>query len=179
MDFSENAFGYRGQARDFPRRNRQITGLSEGVVVIEAAERSGSLISARMAGEQGREVMAVPGSPLDPRSAGSNRLIRDGAVLVRDADDVIEVLHRLDGRRLDMPEPPEYSGDADQGRIPQSQIEIVLNLLSSAPMSIDEIAKLAGLGAARCAVILVELELSGHAQTLAGGLAQRLYESPA
>jgi DNA processing protein len=168
---SECAFGYRAKARDFPRRNRLITGLSRGVVVIEAAERSGSLISARTAGEQGREVMAVPGSPLDPRSAGSNKLIRDGALLVRDASDVLEALSSLSFGRMSAPNTPEFEVETQDGRPPESQIEQVRSALSPHPMSIDEIARSVGIGAARCAAVLMELELAGEAETLPGGLA--------
>ncbi|MCL4126953.1 UNVERIFIED_CONTAM: hypothetical protein GTU68_044912 [Idotea baltica] len=168
---SECPFGYRAKARDFPRRNRLITGLSRGVVVIEAAERSGSLISARTAGEQGREVMAVPGSPLDPRSAGSNKLIRDGAQLVRGSEDVLEALSSLAFGRMSAPDMPLFETETDDGRPPESQISLVQSALSPHPMSIDEIARSVGIGAARCAAVLMELELAGEATTLPGGLA--------
>jgi DNA processing protein len=173
---SESFFGYRAQARDFPRRNRIITGLSRGVVVVEAAERSGSLISARTAGEQGREVMAIPGSPLDPRAAGTNRLLRDGAILVRNADDVIECLSALQFGSLNAPPPPlfEYEDESEHD-IPQTQIEAVDRALSPHPMPIDELARSANISAARCAAILMELELDGKAITLPGGLASKAY----
>lgn len=169
---SETPFGYKAQARDFPRRNRIVTGLSQGVVVVEAAERSGSLISARTAAEQGREVMAIPGSPLDPRASGTNRLLRDGATLVRNADDVIEALSAFGTGSLRAPPPPPYEFEiADSGELPSSQLEAVRQALSPHPMSIDEIARAAQLGPARCAAILMELELAGEAITLPGGLA--------
>ena len=103
---SESPTGYEARAQDFPRCNRIITGLARGTVVVEAAERSGSLKSARMAEEQGREVMAVPGSPLDPRAAGTNGLIRQGAALVRHAQDVLEVLAGLPSLHVAAPPPP-------------------------------------------------------------------------
>lgn len=173
---SESFFGYRAQARDFPRRNRIITGLSRGVVVVEAAERSGSLISARTAGEQGREVMAVPGSPLDPRAAGTNRLLREGATLVRNADDVIEALTALNYGALHAPVPPpfEYENEEDTAP-PQSQLDAVEHALSPHPMPIDELARTAAISATRCAAILMELELSGIAVTLPGGLAAKAF----
>ena len=168
---SESPFGHRATAKDFPRRNRIITGLSEGVVVIEAAERSGSLISARTALEQNREVMAVPGSPLEPRSVGSNRLLRDGATLVRDADDVIVALSSSLSRSIQAPPPAFYDEQDDDLPMPSGQIDAVRQALGPHPTSIEEIARAAGVGSARCASILVELEISGEAVTYSGGFA--------
>lgn len=169
---SESPFGHRATARDFPRRNRIITGLAEGVIIIEAAERSGSLISARTALEQNREVMAVPGSPLEPRCAGSNRLLREGATLIRNAEDVIEALAISPTRALNAPLPPIFDAPSDpESDLPEAQIEAVRNALSSTPVLIDEIARAAAISLPRCAVILVELELAGIATTYPGGLA--------
>jgi DNA processing protein len=170
---SESPFGYRAKAQDFPRRNRIITGIARGVVVVEAAARSGSLISARTANEQGREVMAVPGSPLDPRAAGANQLLRSGATLVRHADDVLEAISSLSYGGLKAPQNDIYAHEGADGRPPEDQIARVRQALSPHPMPIDELARAAGLGPARCAAILVELELAGDATTLPGGLAAR------
>ncbi|MEH6410179.1 MAG: DNA-processing protein DprA, partial [Hyphomonas sp.] len=170
---SESPFGYRAKAQDFPRRNRIITGIARGTVVVEAAERSGSLISARMAGEQGREVMAVPGSPLDPRAAGTNALLYQGASLVRHAADVIEILSSLRFGHVSSPETPPYDPESHDDPLPDSQVARVREALSPHPMPIDEIARASGLSAARCAAVLAELELSGEAVTLSGGLAVR------
>ena len=169
---SESPFGHRATARDFPRRNRIITGLAEGVVIIEAAERSGSLISARTALEQNREVMVVPGSPLDPRSGGSNRLLRQGATLVRHADDVIDALANAIPRRIKAPEPPSYeSGSEPSETASSTQRDLVLQSLGPTPVLIEEIARATQLSVPLCATILVELELAGQARTYAGGLA--------
>ncbi len=169
---SESPLGYRATARDFPRRNRIITGISAAVLLVEAAERSGSLISARTAAEQNRDVMAVPGSPLDPRYAGTNRLLRDGAILIRNADDVMEVLESPIRRTLRAPDPSDYFEEHDpDAHIPASQIARVESLLSLTPMSIEEIARSTQIGEHRCAAILVELELAGRAVTHPGGLA--------
>ena len=169
---SESPFGHRATARDFPRRNRIVTGISEGVVVIEAAERSGSLISARTALEQNREVMAVPGSPLEPRAAGGNRLLKDGATLVRNADDVIEALSRTIPPNLRAPEPPGYADHPElPGNFPEDQMISVKLALTYEPAPIEDIARAADIGVPRCAAILVELELSGEAVTYSGGRA--------
>lgn len=170
---SESPIGYKARAQDFPRRNRIITGLARGVVVIEAAERSGSLISARMGGEQGREVMAVPGSPLDPRAAGTNGLIRQGAVLVRHAADVLEILNGLPPLFVAAPPPPAFTPDYEDGPASADQLARVRQALSPHPMPLDEIARAAGLGAARCSAVLMELELAGEALSYPGGLVAR------
>lgn len=174
---SESPFGHRATARDFPRRNRIVTGLSEGVILIEAAERSGSLISARTGLEQNRDVFAVPGSPLDPRYAGTNRLLRDGAILVRHAEDVIEALTKSAPSATQAPPPPDFTQEVgSQEEIPDDQKAAVQAVLTPTPILIEEIARAAGIGASRCAAILVELELVGVAATYSGGLASLAFE---
>jgi DNA processing protein len=159
---AEMPLGMAPQAQHFPRRNRLIAGLSRAVIVIEAAERSGSLITARLANEQGREVMAVPGSPLDPRCRGTNKLIREGAALIQDAQDVLEALGReaLPGRRgpngFDEPEP--LPSDAE---IEAFRLRIVI-LLGPTPVEIDELLRLSGAPPGVLALILTELELAGR-----------------
>ena len=167
---SEMPMGTEPQARHFPRRNRLISGLSLGVLVIEATLRSGSLITARMAGEQGREVFAVPGSPLDPRSQGGNRLIRDGATLVESADDVLFVIDPL--RRRPIAEPdylPLFGTDRVPGDPTEEEIEGIRQLLSPTPTPIDDLIQLSGIGAGALQAALLALELAGQAERLPGG----------
>lgn len=155
-------------ARDFPRRNRIISGLSQGIVVVEAEARSGSLITARLAAEQGRDVMAVPGSPLDPRAAGPNGLIRDGAQLVTSVSDILACLQS--GRGLTENKPVSY-GHEDQGIVLQdTDIDKVSRLLSAVPVSLNDLATDTGLPWRTLAAIIVELELAGRATTQPGGL---------
>lgn len=174
---SENALGYRASARDFPRRNRLVSGLSLGVVVVEAAHRSGTLITARLAGEQGREVMAVPGSPLDPRAKGTNGLLRDGAALIESAQDVLDVLAQARPARAQ--EPDELFRDAASGEAMDQEADTardrILELLSSTPTSRDELARLSGYRPAAVFAALVELELAGRAELYPGGFAVRVW----
>jgi DNA processing protein len=160
--------GARAQARDFPRRNRIISGLSRGVIVVEAEIRSGSLITARLAAEQGRDVFAVPGSPLDPRSKGPNELLRQGAILCEGLDDVQRAFENL--RQLDDPagDSPfmDYPEDIDEGLIEQ-----VAALLSPTPTPRDELARALNRPVAHVAAALLELSLAGRATLLPGGLA--------
>ena len=155
-------------ARHFPSRNRIIAGLAAGTLVVEAAPKSGSLITARLAGEFGREVMAIPGSPLDSRSRGCNQLIRDGAVLVQSADDVIELLSAFDGTpRSAFCEPVSdwVVPDADASDDPAD----LAGLLTTAPVSVDEIILQSGGAAASVQLALLELEIAGRLQRHAGG----------
>lgn len=163
---SESPIGARAQARDFPRRNRIISGLSKGVIVVEAELRSGSLITARLAGEQGREVFAVPGSPLDPRSKGPNELLRQGATLCEGADDVLNALNGL--RALFEPTPPDWNSGA--GETDVDLIERLAGLISPVPTPRDELTRATGscIGAVNAA--LLELCLAGRAVLLPGGL---------
>src|SRR6516225_7041413 len=141
---SEMPPGHMPRARDFPRRNRLISGASIGVVVVEAAFRSGSLITARIAAEQGREVFAVPGSPLDPRAAGTNDLIKQGATLVTDATDIIQAVAPI----MERPLTPSLREDDDAlpASAPQADERAqVVGLLGPAPVSIDDLIRMAGL----------------------------------
>jgi DNA processing protein len=167
---AESPLGYAPHARDFPRRNRIVSGIAEGVVVVEAAVRSGSLITARLAGEQGRQVMAVPGSPLDPRCRGANQLIREGALLVENASDIHEAVQGLAGDARpgydhggneleDMPEPDELTD------IPaESSTSVVERYLSLTPVAVDELLRQCQLSAPFLRLTLLELELAGRLQ---------------
>jgi len=167
---SESPPGTRAQARDFPRRNRIISGLSRGVIVVEAEIRSGSLITARLAAEQGREVFAVPGSPLDPRSRGPNSLLRDGATLCERVEDVLDALGTLRTTRIKAPRPAavEISTDLDN-----ATLGAVEALLSPTPTPRDDLARSLGLPVAVVSGALLELSLVGRARLLPGGLASR------
>jgi len=170
---SEMPMGWEPRARDFPRRNRIIAGMSLGVVVVEAAERSGSLITARFANEAGREVFAIPGSPIDPRAGGTNRLLKEGATLVTSAVDVIEVLSPILGRS-----PPSISiREPDREGLPPGPAAAddvlrmrVAALLSPAPVSVDELARAADAPASAVQIILFELELAGRLERHGGGM---------
>ena len=165
---AEHPPGRQAQARDFPRRNRIIAGLSRAVVVVEAELRSGSLITARLAAEQGRDVLAVPGSPLDPRARGANDLIRQGAALCEGVDDVLRALDTFDGFRER--EPP-YIGPPTCSAADAALIEAVAAALSPTPVSRDELVRATGRDAGAVAAALVELAVAGRAELLAGGQA--------
>ncbi|RJG45389.1 DNA-processing protein DprA [Mesorhizobium sp. DCY119] len=167
---SEMPFGWEPRAQDFPRRNRIVAGMALGLVVVEAAKRSGSLISARLAGEMGRLVFAVPGSPLDPRAAGTNGLLKDGATLVTEVNDIISAIAPLIGAPLPLPpefdEPPDFSAtpppvDDDRAR--------VVEALGPVPVGVDEIIGHAGLHPAKVFMILLELDLAGRLERHSGG----------
>ncbi len=160
---SEMPLGTQPLARYFPRRNRVISGLSAGVVVVEAALRSGSLITARFALEQNRDVLAVPGSPLDPRCRGSNRLIREGAALVETVDDIVQALGG--GLRLPLsePEPAAFRPERRPATMPgEAERRTVLERLGPTPVDIDEIIRQTGLPVATVRIVLVELDLAGR-----------------
>ncbi len=177
---SEMPLGWEPRARDFPRRNRLISGLALGVVIVEAAQRSGSLITARLAAEQGREVFAVPGSPLDPRADGTNGLIKQGATPVTEAADIINVLRPIIGREdlgreiveRDF-EPPGGGFLEDEPSIgePDAQERArVMELLSPTPVSIDDLVRLSNSSPRVVRTVLLELEIAGRLQRHGGGL---------
>ncbi len=160
--------GTEPRARHFPYRNRIIAGISLGTVVVEAAPKSGSLITARLAGEAGREVMAVPGSPLDPRAQGCNQLIRDGATLVQSAADVVETIRPLDSRVRSASAPFEPA-PADGGEADAGARRVVEELLGPSPVPIDELVRLSALPSGAVQLVLLELDLAGRLDRHAGG----------
>jgi DNA processing protein len=171
---SEMPLGWEPRAADFPRRNRLISGLSLGVVIVEAAKRSGSLITARCALEQGREVFAVPGSPLDPRAEGTNGLIKQGAALVTETADIISALqpimerHEWFAREPDHDMPPSDEAPADDERVR------IISLLGPAPVGIDDLVRLAQSSPAVVRMVLLELEIAGRIERHGGGMVSLL-----
>jgi DNA processing protein len=170
---AEQPPGVEPQARHFPRRNRIIAGVAAGTLVVEGAPKSGSLITARLAAEAGREVMAIPGSPLDPRAQGCNLLIREGATLVQSAADVLEALSAFGegpqlGMRFQAAESMEAYADvaAEAG---ESERSAVMALLSPTPVAVDELVRLTTLPSAVVSSVLLDLELEGSLARHAGG----------
>jgi DNA processing protein len=166
---SEMPLGMAPLSRHFPRRNRLISGMARGVVVIEAAERSGSLITANYALEQGREIFAVPGSPLDPRAKGANRLIKDGAALTEGAEDVLAALRPILGGGFQ--DPPEGLGSAGSNIASQASEReadavrgLVEEKLGPAPVEIDELIRQCRAPSAAVLTVILELELAGRLQ---------------
>jgi DNA processing protein len=168
---SEMPLGYVARAHDFPRRNRLVSGASLGVIVVEAAVRSGSLITARLANEQGREVFAVPGSPLDPRAAGTNGLIKQGATLITEAADVIQAVEPIMGRPLALREEDDEPLAPDPAATDR---EHVVNLLGPTPILLDDLIRLSGASPAVVRTVLLELELAGRLERHGGGLVSLL-----
>jgi DNA processing protein len=171
----EMPLGWEPRARDFPRRNRVIAALGLGLVVIEAAKRSGSLISARFAGELGRLVFAVPGSPLDPRSEGTNGLIRNGATLITCAADVIEAITPLIGRPYTSEQAEEPISDGEYEAPKEGDRERVIEALGPTPVTIDDIISHTGLTTQAVWLILLELDLAGRLERHSGGRVALLF----
>ncbi|NQZ14394.1 MAG: DNA-protecting protein DprA [Alphaproteobacteria bacterium] len=171
---AESPFGTQPVARHFPKRNRIVSGISSGVLVVEATLRSGSLITARMAGEQGRDVSAIPGYPGDPRAHGPNKLIQDGATLVQSADDILSALQNFSGGnsmqdshavQTDSPYVPANDEPLENTENTQ---DIILQNLSQLPVSIDELVNACHLTIPEVQMCVLELELAGRLQRLPG-----------
>ena len=167
-------------AQSFPKRNRIVSGLSTGVVVVEANMRSGSLITARLAGEQGRDVYAVPGHPMDPRAAGTNHLIREGATLVRSSEDIVENLLDFSGNAM---REPDYNNVTPfdppvdiVSETPENAADLILENLSFTPLGVDELIRSCHLSVGIVQTILLELELAGRVKRLPGNRVQLLGE---
>lgn len=172
LAISEMPFGWEPRARDFPRRNRLIAGVSLGVVVVEAAMRSGSLITARLAGEFGRLVFAVPGSPLDPRCHGTNGLLKDGAMIVTSPDDVTEALAPLSQiERYSAPVAEEPERQEGRSMLPpdESDRSLIVDALGPTPVEIDDIIRHTGLPASSVYLVLLELDIAGRLHRHPGG----------
>jgi DNA processing protein len=166
---AEQPPGTEPRGSHFPSRNRIIAGLASGTLVVEAAPKSGSLITARLAAEAGREVMAIPGSPLEGRATGCNQLIRDGAVLVQSPEEVIELLTGFDGtpRSTFREAAPAYVFDSDE--LGDAGPADVAALLTTAPVPVDELIRQSGVAPAAIQLALLELEIAGRLVRHAGG----------
>lgn len=165
---AEQPPGSEPKARHFPYRNRIIAGLGMGTIVVEAAPKSGSLITARQANEFGRDVMAVPGSPLDPRAQGCNQLIRDGATLIQNVGDVLSAMQPFDVPKIKQPDecytPEPVSPDVDS-----RQRQFVTELLGPVPVAVDELIRESGVSPSAVQTVLLELELAGRLERHAAG----------
>lgn len=174
LAISEMPFGWEARARDFPRRNRLIAGVSLGVVVVEAAARSGSLITARLAGDFGRLVFAVPGSPLDPRCEGTNGLLKDGATVTTRPDDVLQALAPMTAIDLFSGHEAEEPGRGeDQGLSPppsDNDRARITDALGPTPVEIDDIVRHTGLAPSAVYLVLLELDIAGRLHRHPGGL---------
>tara|TARA_R110002124_G_scaffold104370_8_gene254309 strand:- start:3692 stop:4840 length:1149 start_codon:yes stop_codon:yes gene_type:complete len=161
---SEKPLGWTARAQDFPRRNRIVSGLSLATIVVEAARRSGSLITADLALKQNREIFAVPGSPLDPRAAGPNQLIKQGATLVTGAKDVIDALRPIHGDAF--PEPPaialQETASIQVSELSDNERIGIVDALSTAPVDTDELIRVTGLDGGTIYLALLELDLAGR-----------------
>jgi DNA processing protein len=181
---SEMSLGFIARGIDFPRRNRIVSGLSLAVLVIEAARRSGSLVTARLAAEQGREVFAVPGHPLDPRAEGTNRLIKSGATLVTEAEDILGALAPLvTDRRPLLREPPQTemlraAPPSINHEVRDDDLDRVLGALGPAPIDIDTLVRGTGLDIRHVQIALLELSLAGRLERHGGGLVSLGPQSP-
>lgn len=164
---AEQPPGTEPRARHFPYRNRIIAGLAMGTVVVEAAPKSGSLITARLAAEAGREVMAVPGSPLDPRSHGCNQLIREGATLVQNAGEIAELVRPLDFRMKPATAKPQIAAPIDEGG--SADRRAVIDLMGMTYVSVDELVRQSGSSQSVVQMVLLEIELAGKLERGAGG----------
>ncbi len=186
---AENPMGTAPRARDFPRRNRIVSGLSQGVVVVEATQKSGSLITARLAGEQGRDVYAIPGHPLDPRASGPNALIRDGATLVRNAEDILENLNNFSGHLFNdgfedsaqsfyihNNQHPDNIPENVDTKINAETINEMIDGLSYSAVLIDTLIQTYNIPASIMQITLLELELEGKIQRLPGNQIIKLSE---
>ncbi|MEM1316751.1 MAG: DNA-processing protein DprA, partial [Pseudomonadota bacterium] len=168
---SEMPLGFKPRAQDFPRRNRIVAGMSMGLLVVEAAKRSGSLISARLANEMGRQVFAVPGSPLDPRSEGTNHLIRQGAELARNAADVLDALKPLaddQGQLAYSLTDNDLKTDGYEENLNQSDRERLQRALSHAPVDIDDLIRHTELSSGAVQMLLLEMDLAGNIERHSG-----------
>lgn len=182
---AEQPPGTEPRGRHFPSRNRIIAGLASGTLVVEAAPKSGSLITARLAGEAGREVMAIPGSPLDTRSHGCNQLIRDGAVLVSTPEEVIELLHTFTGAPRSRFRVEDAGAGFDYAQLRQlewGEVRVdrsaeIANLLTNAPISVDELIRQSGDSVNSVLMTLLEMELAGEIERHADGAVSRLQGS--
>ncbi len=163
---TESAFGTKPQAPLFPRRNRLISGLSKGILVIEAAIQSGSLITAKYALDQGRDVFAIPGSPLDPRSRGPNHLLKQGAILVEDFQDILQVFPPISD---EAPEPLSL----ETGKEPEVSIDSILDHLSAVPLSIDDLLQATRLPLTSLWPTLLDLEIQGKIERHPGNQISR------
>ncbi len=166
---AEQPPGTEPRGSHFPSRNRIIAGLAGGTLVVEAAVKSGSLITARLAGEAGREVMAIPGSPLEPRSHGCNHLIREGAVLVQSPDDVAELLRTFEGQPRSTFREPATAFDFAPEEMAETQPADIEQLLTAAPIGVDELIRQSGQTAAAVQLALLEIEIAGRLERHAAG----------